>query len=201
MATKTYWGHIMSYLLEALKKAELERNAQTEGGASSLQIAKTSANLPGWLIIIVISFLIITLIKLFLPNAPSKEVEPASVLVQDVIPDSQITSPSMTNEPLDSSLTLMKSEIDNRAKVYELAELPKEILNLIPTLSLQSHIFSSAAQYRSVVINEQTFNEGMFINAQVVLQEITNTGIVINVAGRNIALAKGVSWVSSKHVK
>jgi hypothetical protein len=199
----------MSYLLEALKKAELERNAQAEGSASVLPVANPSANLPGWLIFIVISFLIITLVKLFLPSTSTVEVEaePISVFKADVIPVSPVVAVVDTVKPLEVILAPPKSESESEneneiiIKVYELAELPKEILNMIPTLSLQSHIFSSAPEYRSVVINEQTFNEGMLINAQVVLQEITHTGIVINVAGRNVALAKGVSWVSSKHVK
>jgi hypothetical protein len=194
----------MSYLLEALKKAELERNAQAEGEGSVLPVANPSANLPGWLIFIVISFLIITLVKLFLPSTSivEVEVEPTiEVLKVDVIPVSPVIAVVDTVKPLEVILAPPKSESEIITKVYELAELPKEILNMIPTLSLQSHIFSSAPEYRSVVINEQTFNEGMLINAQVVLQEITHTGIVINVAGRNVALAKGVSWVSSKHVK
>jgi hypothetical protein len=193
----------MSYLLEALKKAELERNAQAEGSASVLPVANPSANLPGWLIFIVISFLIITLVKLFLPSTSivEVEVEPIPVFKADVIPVSPVVAVVDTVKPLEVILAPPKSESEIIIKVYELAELPKEILNMIPTLSLQSHIFSSAPEYRSVVINEQTFNEGMLINAQVVLQEITHTGIVINVAGRNVALAKGVSWVSSKHVK
>jgi hypothetical protein len=195
----------MSYLLEALKKAELERNAQAEGGGSVLPVANPSANLPGWLIFIVISFLIITLVKLFLPSTSivEVEVEPTPVFKADVIPVSPVIAVVDTVKPLEVILAPPKSESESEiiVKVYELAELPKEILNMIPTLSLQSHIFSSAPKYRSVVINEQTFNEGMLINAQVVLQEITHTGIVINVAGRNVALAKGVSWVSSKHVK
>ncbi len=191
----------MSYLLEALKKAELERNAQAEGGMAPLPVAKVSANLPVWLVIVVSMFLIVTLIKLFLPNTPLAEVETETRVVTDTMLVPLVAPDQIVNEPMQNPLTAPQVEPDQTIKVYELAELPKEILNLIPTLSLQSHIFSSAPEYRSVVINEQAFNEGMFINAQVVLQEITNTGIVINVAGRNVALAKGVSWVSSKHVK
>ncbi len=191
----------MSYLLEALKKAELERNAQTEGDMAPLPVVKVSANLPAWLIIVVSMFLIVTLIKLFLPNTPLTDVETEPMVVADIMPMPTEVPAHPINEPFKTSLTPQPFEAEQTLKVYELAELPKEILNLIPTLSLQSHIFSSAPEYRSVVINEKAFNEGMFINAQVVLQEITNTGIVINVAGRNVALAKGVSWVSSKHVK
>ncbi len=190
----------MSYLLEALKKAELERKAQSGGGVTSLPTAKVSANLPAWLVVVVSMFLIITLIKLFMPNTALTEVDTEPRVVTGLMPMPAVPPDHLVNEPSQGAISPTKIEAGN-IKVYELAELPKEILNLIPTLSLQSHIFSSAPEYRSVVINEQTFNEGMFINVQVVLQEITHTGIVINVAGRNVALAKGVSWVSSKHVK
>jgi len=195
----------MSYLLEALKKAELERQAQTQSPDSSIAPVATTANLPVWLIVVVIGFLVVTVFKLFSPQL-SNNVEPVQAQIQTTPvhePVVDLAKPAQTlpKQIEETEVAEPQPAPQQPAKTYELAELPKEVLGLIPTISLQSHIYSSAQEYRSVVINGQTFNEGMFINAQVVLQEITHTGIVINVAGRKIALAKGLSWVSPKHVK
>ena len=83
----------------------------------------------------------------------------------------------------------------------ELSELSKEVLSQIPSIALESHIYSSAAQFRSVVINGRTFNEGMMINSEVILNSITNKGVVLEVAGRKVALDKGITWVASKNAE
>ncbi len=214
----------MSYLLDALKKAEQERLAAEMAVDSPIQAPVSTASLPGWLVLIVLAFLVITIIKLFSTDsqvmpfaeqtAEQEAKQTAEPIVQSVrAPASANTQENIQNKlqenvPLtDSEQVVIKPVIVpedfslQKPKIFQLGELPKDVLDLIPTISLESHIYSSAAQYRSVVINERTFNEGMYISNQVVLQEITSTGIVINVAGRQIALAKGVSWVSAKHVK
>ena len=180
----------------------------------------SSASLPGWLVLIVLAFLVITVVKLFsndsqvVPIAEQTVEQEVEFFVQSVLePTSGNAQENIQNkleenvplsdsEPVVIKPVMVSEELSlQKPKIYQLGELPKDVLDIIPTISLESHIYSSAAQYRSVVINERTFNEGMYISNQVVLQEITSTGIVINVAGRQIALAKGVSWVSAKHVK
>ncbi len=202
----------MSYLLDALKKAEQERLAAADVDCQPVQTQVSSARLPGWLVLIVLAFLIITLVKLFSGTPQESPVvndvnQPGSELVQEPVKNH---GQGLVVENQQESIDVLVQENPflnpeqlaiQQPKTYELGELPKEVLDLIPTISLESHIFSSAAKYRSVVINEREFNEGMYISNQVVLQEITSTGIVIKVAGRQIALAKGVSWVSAKHVK
>ncbi len=195
----------MSYLLQALKKAELERQAQGESPDVIVPTAVNVASLPGWLIVVVVGLLVVTVFKLFSPQTSENlpVLEPQAQVTELTQPQRVLAAmPEIINKPVQGVEASKAQEfIESPAKTYELAEVPKEVLDLIPTISLQSHIYSSAQEYRSVVINGQTYTEGLFINAQVVLQEITSTGIVINVAGRQIALAKGMSWVSPKNVK
>ena len=197
----------MSYLLQALKKAEQERQAQAASQPVAVCQAAPVASIPSGLVVIVVLVLLITVVKWFDAPASTEERVAAAPAMSAAPPE---PAASVVNSPLNKPVHKQESKPVNNspveqppepAKVYELAEVPQEVLDLIPTLSLQSHIYSRAQAYRSVVINGQTFNEGMFIDAQVVLQEITNSGIVINVAGRQVALAKGLSWVSAKHVK
>jgi general secretion pathway protein B len=83
----------------------------------------------------------------------------------------------------------------------ELYALPKSMLAKIPSITLESHIFSSAAEFRSVVINGRTFKEGMMLNAEVVLSSITNKGVVLDVSGQKVSLDKGITWVAAKNAK
>ena len=82
-------------------------------------------------------------------------------------------------------------------EIKQLEQLSKEVLQLIPSLQLESHIYSSAEEFRSVVINGRSFKQGQFVSIDVVLEQITEDGIVINVASQLIALPKGISWVAS----
>lgn len=78
----------------------------------------------------------------------------------------------------------------------DLVELDSATLNALPTIRFQSHIYSSAADYRTVMINDRTLKEGMPISAKVRLKEITPTGVVIRVNEQLVALPKGQDWIA-----
>lgn len=78
----------------------------------------------------------------------------------------------------------------------DLVELDTATLNALPTIRFQSHIYSSAADYRTVMINDRTLKEGMPISAKVRLKEITPTGVVIRVNEQLVALPKGQDWIA-----
>ena len=89
----------------------------------------------------------------------------------------------------------------NTLKVKQLAELTKYQLNKIPSLSLQSHLYSSVAEYSSVVINGSNYSEGDFINSEIIIKKINVDGIVISLGELLIELPKGISWVSQNNAK
>jgi len=78
----------------------------------------------------------------------------------------------------------------------DLVELDSATLNALPTIRFQSHIYSSAADYRTVMINDRTIKEGMPISAKVRLKEITPTGVVISINDQLVALPKGQDWIA-----
>ncbi len=198
----------MSYLLKALNKAEQERQRQSESPTGDAPVVIKASHLPKWLLVMIVLVLLLTIIKMFMPD--SENLEPGESQVLN--PEQQEVSLIEENKKTAGDAeTLIQSQAKTHNqspeikrelnKVYQLAQLPKNILDQIPTLSLESHIYSSAALYRSVVINGQSFKEGMLIGANVLLAQITSTGIVIAVAGYEVALDKGVSWVAAKNVK
>ncbi len=82
------------------------------------------------------------------------------------------------------------------ARVYDLVELDVATINRLPTIRFQGHIYSSAAEYRTVQINDRTLSEGSLIAAGVQLVEITTEGIVISVGNKRVSLPKGQDWIA-----
>lgn len=82
-------------------------------------------------------------------------------------------------------------------QVKQLEQLSKATLSTIPSMQLESHIYSSAEDFRSVVINGRSFNQGDYFSPDVVLHQITEDGVVIQVNGELVAMPKGISWVAS----
>ena len=217
----------MSYLLKALEKAEQERERQTPNEALPFTHAQEPSRLPMGLMIFIVLALGATLLKVIMPvsQEPVKEnvidekeamtavLQPEKLNVADAPSQNEsllepilITPDTISGKNFSENTTPVKEssskeEIAPEEKVLELYELPKNILAKIPTLTLESHIYSSAAEYRSVVINGRTFKEGMMINAQVVLNSITNKGVVLDVSGQKVSLDKGITWVASRNAK
>lgn len=81
-------------------------------------------------------------------------------------------------------------------KPLDLVELDGATLSALPSIRFQSHIYSSAAEFRSVMINDRTIKEGMPIAANVRLTEITPDGIVITVNQQPVSLPKGQDWIA-----
>lgn len=221
----------MSYLLKALKKAEQEREHQIQGQVVAKPILVASSSLPSGIVWLCVAVLVVTLVKVFMPmehkeieplgQAKEMDVLLAAPLSAPIVPKKKIThdlddSPSdLAEQPKAKVVMQIEGQVvemqDPKNKVeiidvkpeapLELSDLPKEVLSQIPSIALESHIYSSAAQFRSVVINGRTFNEGMMINSNVVLNSITNRGVVLEVAGRKVALDKGITWVASKNAE
>ncbi len=195
----------MSYLLKALQKAEQERK-QGQEQTADVAVPSATATLPKWLMACLFVFLSVSTLKLlgFMENSPSTEIE-QSDMQQVIVPadkNKTETLPATSIKLKDVKFKSIKPELLISEPLVpeplELAQLSPLMLKKIPTLMLESHIYSSAAQYRSVVINGQSYSEGMLLNAHVLLSEITSGGIVIKVDDQDVALPKGISWVAAQ---
>ena len=203
----------MSYLLDALKKAEQERKQGEQSELPLYTEPEIKAALPVWLIAVIVTLLALTFFKLFFDGAETGEAVAvdASEMISERAEYSDINSSAQSDSgesnpaELESSSAvsdqLKGSVVPKDVAPKELAELDRGTLSLIPSLSLESHIYSPAADYRSVIINGQSYGEGSLLSADVVLFEITQTGVVLKVGEQYVVLPKGISWVSTKHAK
>lgn len=242
----------MSYLLDALKKAEAERASLESGesGQTSVEQSKASV-LPGWVVLVVVSLLSLTTYKLFFDGQKEGVDELHELVVEDVSKSPMVATD--TRPILGETMAIHKTkeaDVDSVEEVYQLkqgevliepttaspspvvvesketrtkkeersfqapplkaknpnqpkqlAELTKSQLSRIPSLSLESHLYSSVAEYSSVVINGKTYSEGDYLSSQVIIKKIDANGIVISLGDLLVELPKGISWVSTNHVK
>lgn len=192
----------MSYLLKALQKAEEERQSNLHSDDSETVVVERRAVLPKSLLFIVVVFLLLTVWQLIKsPVDVPNELESQDVHIEDVPANDLMVAnlPKENAKPVVESQDASKNTFVGKPK--DLSELSSIELAMIPSLDLASHIYSSAIDYRSVVINGQTYRQGMLISPGLKLEEINKVGIVINIQGQRVELPKGISWVASQDAK
>lgn len=199
----------MSYLLKALQKAEQERqqNVQAEQGESVVLVQKS--NLPKSLVVMVVLILLMTLWQVW----PAKIEHELDESLVDTLQNQVERNVQRPLAPINADPVEVQGGVDGKLlavsevkpvtppKPKDLSELTSQELARIPSLNLASHIYSSAADFRSVVINDQTYKEGALIQAGLILEEINQSGIIINNHGQRVELPKGISWVASQNAK
>lgn len=191
----------MSYLLDALKKAEQERENQQSQGVVLQPIALKSQAMPIWLVGLILMFVLFSVLVFISDDAPVTDAASVqSLAYKENAAQSQTVSERKITLPIDVALTQVDKPVVTK-KIYELTELPSHVLAEIPSLSLQSHIYSEQIEYRSVILNDVSYKQNMFIGNQVVLNQITNQGIIIKVSDYLVFLPKGITWVATNHAK
>lgn len=191
----------MSYILDALKKSEQERaekNPQDSGAAFESHIApRVVSNEPSlkgvdnpWLVKLLYVGLIILAVwvleKIFDANEP---------LITEVIDPEQVSESVPVPEPVSESAS---APINTSPVVIELAmpieQASVDLVKDIPALSITSHIYSTQAKRRSIVVNNNRLIEGGYISAGVRVYSITNTGMVIDAHGQLLTVNRSRGW-------
>ena len=241
----------MSYILDALKKSESERDgsdsspsksgskvAFSSGGGHQKLVGPKSSNSAIWVAFLLIFILICLVAILFLTqhstqsqenseriqpkerglpltnsvsvgmaglemekattNRETKSVSetqlgtlitPASV---DIASDTEINAATNTALKTASEKETTNASV-NSAALTE-ARAPFEALESIPTLEITGHTYSSVRDKRRVVMNAREWREGETIVKGVVLQEITQGGIILDVAGWPVVIGRSKGW-------
>jgi hypothetical protein len=184
----------MSYLLDALKKAERERNAQqtplTDKSESQYLDQKGSL---GWLVFAVFGLGVMLATLSFVFFSGDAELEELSTLTENA---PLVEIPAEAQRVIPAEQNMSDAPQNNYENVLlDLADLSPAQLQKVPTLRFQSYFYSQDAKYRSVGINDQVYKEGALIAPSVVLKSITVEGVVLRVADFNLLLPKGMDWI------
>lgn len=184
----------MSYLLDALKKAERERNAQQTrlNTRSEPEFLDQKGSL-GWVIFAVfgLGVMLATLSFVFFSgDAELSESEVSDVVLPLVSAPGEISAPSSAQSDVSDA-----PQNNHENVLLDLADLSPAQLQRVPTLRFQSYFYSQDAKFRSVGINDQVYKEGALIAPGTVLKSITVEGVVLRVADFNLLLPKGMDWI------
>ena len=73
-------------------------------------------------------------------------------------------------------------------------QAPKELLDELPIMEISSHIYSTQANRRSIIVNNQRLVEGDFVSPGVQVQQITNQGMIVQAQGQLLIVNRSRGW-------
>jgi general secretion pathway protein B len=201
----------MSYILEALKKSEMERqhSIQQEDDCSEIElnvasvmpVKKIKDEGSNWVLkgvyLALLVILVLILLKLFDTSKVSSDIKS---LPEDTSVDVSPVKNSILETPIMDALeeenkphTLTKSNLATK-EMIAIEQAPEEVLATLPGLAISSHIYSTQPERRSIVVNSERLQEGGFIAPQVQVKEITHQGMVIEVNGWSLVVGRSRGW-------
>lgn len=203
----------MSYILEALKKSQQEREAiAAEHPPVFTQAVSTDKAYKTTLLltILFISVLLLAILLFFtLKSTPHNteqviQIKPTKTLTTKIEMVERVISPPEVQTVVEAENLLgseskeaAKKEDDNgrqTAAVQERRLPPLDSLRKIPALIINSHIYSSLPEKRSVTINNKTQREGDYLTSDVFIKEITAQGLIIEVDGWPLNISRQQGW-------
>lgn len=209
----------MSFILDALKKAESERHRHVAPVLMDARVAPPRRGLPAWAWVLGAVLLVnLVLLGVVLWRSPAAPVaapagQPAPAEAAGAVAPSPATAarpapapatpaapalPGATPVTPSASVTPPALPASARAPVATpafdalptLHELRASGVSL-PDLQLQLHAWSPEASERSVLLNGQRLREGEYTPNGVKVEQITATGVVLEAVGRRFRLEAG----------
>jgi len=204
----------MSFILDALKKSEAERQQQTGGEFSNVPSSSGEAQSPRWLWILAILLLfnIAILVGLMLrPDKPPAVVEdtrPAAIAPQQPAPSSfeeriaqvKADRPATAVQPAASTaidepdrqppVVATMPAAANPARVRTLDELRLDGTLQLPELHLDIHVYADDPADRFVFINMAKHRQNSTLAEGPVVSEITAEGVILEYQGHTFLLPR-----------
>lgn len=173
----------MSYILDALKKSDQDRQRGKGPTLQTIHRPVVNAQKSKTPLIFIISIVLIALLAtgvwwykhqpvkvlqaLPAPNLNQK----ALVAEQQPVTKLEAVEPLADQDrekPLGSSLTVLRFQ-----------DLPANLRAAIPGLSFSFHVYSDNPARRTIIINGRRFSEGQWVEPELFLQEISAQGVVM----------------------
>lgn len=193
----------MSYILEALKKSEQERELAAQRiesevvsevvGAGELVAQPVEAQSKWLLNTVYLSLLILLVLILFklfytpTSNTDQKVGESNLQLAEQY--EVQNINTDLKVEVNENSVPLLPEN-----KLIAIEQAPNHILASMPTLRISSHIYSTQADRRSIVVNGQRMIEGDFVAPNIQILEITHQGMVVSAEDLALEVSRSRGW-------
>lgn len=184
----------MSFILDAIKKSESERQKGKQPDVYSLQNSMSGSDGQGhrssrMLLLLIATVLLIVLAWWLWPQLKQQFLLQTTV---DQLAAVDVKSPvnsvesSLVSEQQDTEVVHQapvaqpsNDALPPRHLIKELWELPADYQSTVPELSYSFHVFSSDPAKRMIIINDRRMREGQRIASHTRLRVITETGVIL----------------------
>jgi general secretion pathway protein B len=200
----------MSFILDALRKSENERQQSAVPGISDVPTVVHDARVPKWVLGVIATLSAGILVLGWAWWQSSGESNVANVRPSGVLPPTQSVPPANTagtvrnlaREP--GAGTASAAQQTTAAPVVQPAPEPEiptmvigpptmmEILaagTVLPQMTLELHVFSSTAAQRFIRINSASYREGDVLSEGPRVVSITEEGVILNSRGQEFLLS------------
>ena len=191
----------MSYILEALKKSELERQQGNVPGLQTLPLQlqeSTQSSRWPYVIIGVLALSLVFVLGWMRPwasqqsmpgiqNTAANVAESAPATAVEIRPQTSVVAaePYIAQRP-----ATVESYINQKTATAEpslflgsvphLRDMPALVLQAIPDMEFAGHVYSSNPEQRSVIINGRSMAEGETVVEGLRVEQITEKGVVFD---------------------
>jgi len=202
----------MSFILDALKKSESDRQQQNAPGISAVPAGTVKATVPRWLwaliILLVVNLLVLTVVlikpatspvptaivskpaaaRAAIPEAdPLPKVAPATVrrdIPPQIEPKEAPPRTTETRPPVDQHQTVVRAPVQAGTDAQTTFNDLRASGNLsLPDLNVDIHVYSEQPADRFIFINMNQYRENATLAEGPVLREITPEGAILEYAG------------------
>lgn len=174
----------MSFILDALKKSEHERQKKSAPKISSVLLEQKKPLRPKWYrltVFLLLLIITILLIGITYPNALSliNKKQEANL---DLTQEKKGASEKETSNQNEIIRPKEKIEVTNNesTEIFNIDIVNSEYNFFLPELHIDIHVFSEIPAERFVFINMKKYNEGDILIAGPVLETITLEGAVLS---------------------
>lgn len=196
----------MSFILDAIKKSENERQRSKQPDLHSLQDSAPQVqpdnNTINRLLLLVVAIVIIVVAAWWLWLQVAPQLSPRLVewlqgsqaistetQTEDKALNTDLAVAPMSSSHSDTDTAMAgnyssQDEVPPNNQIKELWQLPADFQSTIPELDFSFHVFSEDSLERMIIINGRRIREGQMVSRGLTLRVITETGVILYSGGR-----------------
>lgn len=186
----------MSFILDALKKSEAERQQQASREFSSLPTAAARAAPRRWIWVLG-ALLLLNILALIALATRGKDPDKLAAIPDEAVAEAPVAAaPSFTDRLRETGTAPAHSEAADRSA----ASLPQALPTLaelrlndgvaLPDMNLDIHVYGASPADRFVFIDRQKLAEGDLLETGARVEEISPDGVIMRYRGTRFVLPR-----------
>ena len=195
----------MSYILDALRKSEAERNQRAGGSLLNYPDSHRIAGIPVW-IVVGVTLLVNVLALLLWTYWPEASVSDQATIQTNLVP----RAPAPVSTSMDESLTTQVVEPVEMhlpvveppprlskpvpTKIVPFASLSRAERDAFPATEFSTHVYAEETEFRAIVANGTRLTEGEMLSENVQLVTITEEGAIFFYADQLVEIQVLQDW-------